>query len=386
MQHADKNRASKSESHSPSGRTSALGISQPCIDISPEATTQRQLAQTIAQSPNVVTKQNSRTAIHNSPRMLTQRQQLQNQFGAIAQLKANTCGNGTLPSLAGPTPQHTDVSVSEVAQRLEYKVNALSTKTAQRQRSAQPLVHLDAEALQCMRDRKFQESEEEYSTKRNIYLEHVAKGRKAWDMLQEVLTNEESQDVQTKADFVKRYGVTEVADSEVPSPAKSRIENKSGFLSLDTGKKGEKETAYRNSVNPLTGVIVGESNYAEKDPGVGRLPNSEILYHQYKMAMEVNEKHKGIESGSLSNLNKIVRNSIQGANAITVLDMCSMKMNEKLQGKTFMPGEDDFFAILGTDNGKSAAFLLKDHPNEVGWKTITNITASQSWIEINIGA
>jgi hypothetical protein len=48
---------------------------------------------------------------------------------------------------------------------------------------------------------------------------------------------------------------------------------------------------------------------------------------------------------------------------------------------------DEFYAILGTENCKGVAFLLKDHRRALGYKDITSIVhKGQSYIRLHLGA
>ena len=47
---------------------------------------------------------------------------------------------------------------------------------------------------------------------------------------------------------------------------------------------------------------------------------------------------------------------------------------EEWPGIKFVPGEDEFQALLGTPHGRGIVWMLVDHPNELGGKTIESIT------------
>lgn len=140
---------------------------------------------------------------------------------------------------------------------------------------------------------------------------------------------------------------------------------------------GPRNRLTKNFVNARGGTLVASYNYADKDTGSlgARLNNSEILWQQYLAGARA----EGLQPDGLK---QIIRSSIQGAPALTVLNMV-LTVKTRSSEHAWTPDNDEFFALLATDNCKGAAYLLKDHKVALGRRSIASIvTKSESYIRI----
>lgn len=154
---------------------------------------------------------------------------------------------------------------------------------------------------------------------------------------------------------------------------------------------------YNNKVDLEDKIIIASVNYATKDPAriadskkaeeekrklsleekLG-LPNSEILWQQYR---EVAKFHHKADSNddeavvqSLKNINQITRAQVSNLTTLKVAYIADENQPPKYFNppKTWTPENEEFKALLGTPNVKSAVFLLNDHMDQLG-KTIESI-------------
>ncbi|MBE8520411.1 hypothetical protein ILP97_23450 [Amycolatopsis sp. H6(2020)] len=196
-----------------------------------------------------------------------------------------------------------------------------------------------------------------------VYEQHVANGTRYRDSLRnalmernsaEAVAAEKLRDEGYDRQFRTDYQVRQV---DFASYAKARS---------DSGP----DYPYHNNVEPDGSgghLINAMHNYAKDDAnGTNRLPNSEILWQQFKSI-----------AGESADLSLIIRNEI--ANVATLVTIYLAYSNGEVPTtdlKAWKPDTEEFLAVLGTENAKSAAFLLKDHAHRIG-KTIYDIQTSK---------
>ncbi len=232
-----------------------------------------------------------------------------------------------------------------------------------------------------MRPQKLQETDEQYAEKKKLFEDSRGKGKKLYDDLMQVVSSPETaQDRDLDAEFEARYFTTEKARVSVPSNLSEVVPDPRGYTEYSTNTKGMegKPAAYANYVNAKEGVLIGGSNYADKEgqgPGK-RLNNSEILFQQYKMG----------SGGHVEGLKEVVRSSIANQNTMNIINMSHTSLADRTRETMFEAGSDAFYALLAADNCKGISFMLKDHARAFGFKTITSIiTGGESYIRIVLG-
>ncbi|KAJ7775769.1 hypothetical protein DFH07DRAFT_767170 [Mycena maculata] len=146
----------------------------------------------------------------------------------------------------------------------------------------------------------------------------------------------------------------------------------------------EDDVAYENYFDVAHGLIVGASNYNDiffniptskhPDPDLPEMTSANSLH----WAQFVGEQYKSLR-GSLADLQHILRFDID--NKVTqgiIKQALTVDPPLPVQGKWTVitptgPTEDLFTALLGTNNGQGAGFMLKDYKSTMRGKTIQAI-------------
>lgn len=148
---------------------------------------------------------------------------------------------------------------------------------------------------------------------------------------------------------------------------------------------------YQNTINFESGTIEADSNFAyevddydwtptKSDKALIEnqgLPGSEILWQQAKLAAKRHlpgGTNTEIED-ELKKISTISRRSVINHETIVVLTMAYPDGKFWPEVESFKPGDDDFFAVLGTPNARSSARFLIDHMDQLE-KTIDRIDAN----------
>ncbi|HEX8241777.1 MAG TPA: hypothetical protein VF574_18730 [Allosphingosinicella sp.] len=211
----------------------------------------------------------------------------------------------------------------------------------------------------------------------------VAKGRQLYASMEAGLAKAKP-DKDTSLAYKARYETDSKEGTPPNQWARAGAFDKTTKLAR-TRAIGTEATAYENYVDVTKGVIGASYNYADKDlfeghQKEGRLNNSEILWNQYAAAVEA-------EGGNPSGLNSIYRLSL-ASNAQTIMDLMTWRGRKLLgsrQGMEFGPNDDEFYALLATDNCKGITFLVVDHANALGRKKIIRIWAQKESMRIDLG-
>jgi len=149
---------------------------------------------------------------------------------------------------------------------------------------------------------------------------------------------------------------------------------------------------YDNAIDTAEGSISADWNYANRDPArisdadhrdeegyVTRgLPNSEILWRQY---FEASKQRfwffkKSRAKAAMTELNTLKRHGVQNSVSLQAGYMALPDGVTYQTAHTWLPGSDEFNAVLGTPNCSGAAFMLGDHVDETGGKSIRHIRAT----------
>jgi hypothetical protein len=231
-----------------------------------------------------------------------------------------------------------------------------------------------------------------------IYDENLAKGIRYWDNLKNAndsfkgndnsgfLKTQEKKQKDYNAKFDKNYihKVEEIKNSKDISVSSIGLAHKK-----DKGYKG-KDIPYANEVSFEDNSITASHNYAERDRAREQdvnkkgekgykprgLPNSEILWQQYKLAARSHSKiHKDSKAKDLiKGLSVVKRRQVQNTSTQMTILFALPDDKTDLEGShAWQAGSEEFLAMLGTPNCSGAAFLLADHVNELEGKSITEI-------------
>ena len=166
-------------------------------------------------------------------------------------------------------------------------------------------------------------------------------------------------------------GWTVLPFSDGPEAPIDGVETMFGTLGISTGNQyysryasspfrtvGDQSvrTEYANSYGPKSGVIVAEDNKRAGGYIAWSLVTAMIWADTCSQA-----------GSSASGLQYVFRDNIVNTDTKSFIDKVGM-------GKTFLPNSDGFNALLGSANGKGVAYLLLQHSNLVGKKTIKQVT------------
>ena len=120
-------------------------------------------------------------------------------------------------------------------------------------------------------------------------------------------------------------------------------------------------TQFANSYGAQAGVIIAEDNK--------RIKGSKIAWSTVT-AMIWEDTCKNVDKTDPKSLKYIFRDNI--------VNKATPGFIDKVGIKAFKPGEEGFFALLGSENGKGAAYLLLQHSGIIGKKTIKEIVTYKS--------
>lgn len=161
-----------------------------------------------------------------------------------------------------------------------------------------------------------------------------------------------------------------------------------GYLGEVPPADNEMTGQYENRIDLDTGTIIADNNKGTKDPlEKNRLPNSEVLWQQYRAVAKQQLGADFPESKAMSSISKIIRHIVANAESQRVVFMAYPDGEAWKDGndRDWLPHTEEYNAILGTPNGQSAAYMLLDHFEEIGEKTLGIIrTTGSRDIEINL--
>jgi len=130
-----------------------------------------------------------------------------------------------------------------------------------------------------------------------------------------------------------------------------------------------------------SGTILAMINFQERDTwprgDPHRLPWSELTWQTWSKAAG---PQRGFPNSDIGNLQYVLRQNVQNKGTMSVVEQAHSKngipndqMGEFEEDPTNVEKSNAFYALLGTDNIKGVAFMLKDHHNEAGNKVIKKI-------------
>ncbi len=168
----------------------------------------------------------------------------------------------------------------------------------------------------------------------------------------------------------KNYEEAQRIGHEFDTEISSEIDDGEGNIEYGmlTQHKTDGGNFYQNDIELPSGKIKADSNQA----GDNKFPpsNSEVLWLQYSMALD-HYKEKYAKTKGAASLSEILRKNV--TNEETQAVMWMVYDNNDQTEKAVAATSEDGKALLGTPNGKSSVWLLHDHLEEIGNKTITSI-------------
>ena len=234
----------------------------------------------------------------------------------------------------------------------------------------------------------------------STYDDALEKGRELWDKVQDALSGvgsagDHDRYEQSWQEYYRSIAIERDSDIDVRTRGFADV----GKAVVPDREEDPKSFPYQNIYNPRTGEIYASRNYKkrlDRAPKDSKLPNSEMLWRQYGMASEIMYPgDPSTISAAYQRLKKITRSSVVNSQTKIVTAMCYE--DGETGEKTWTKQDEEFYALLGTENVKSAAYMIIDHAATMGNKTILNITTRLSGslddglrgatlhIEINLG-
>ena len=156
----------------------------------------------------------------------------------------------------------------------------------------------------------------------------------------------------------------------------------------------DQDFLYSNSFDTESGVFHASVNYRDLDQESAdeeelspALPNSEIIWHQHKLAQQIARQKasgEGDDNFRPSRFNAISREQISNEQTLDTIFMSDggsqAVKNEKV---TIEDGKNpDAWALLGTPNGTSSLWLLMQHGHEEGATDIESVTYTKDGLLI----
>ncbi|WP_144395265.1 hypothetical protein [Pleionea sediminis] len=138
----------------------------------------------------------------------------------------------------------------------------------------------------------------------------------------------------------------------------------------------------------INGTIVATSNFRDKDSNVGAkgnsVPNNISIWGQYMVTLNDWSRRSGNDIASaLKNLKSIRRKEISNDETMEVITQFFSEDMIKDKSVTLDPGDDRFFSIIGTPNGKSVVRMLSERKGVLN-KDIESVSLFKDGIGISL--
>lgn len=187
-------------------------------------------------------------------------------------------------------------------------------------------------------------SDEEIAlAKKPAYEECLKKGKERAERLKTEKPKGRADNQTQRDEFFKLYSITDADPKSYPGSQQAQL-------------LGDLGGTY---INKLQTGHIGAENNAHVTPGQSLLSNSEILYQMYK---HQTSKEK---TPALDKLSRINVASGNGSAVVIYIQYLEKKEKKNETGVTVKDGDDYFYALLGTDNGNAAEWLIRDHGEEL---------------------
>ncbi len=200
------------------------------------------------------------------------------------------------------------------------------------------------------------------------YLAKVAKGKKNLVKFAAALEQSEGKDVDNAADFERQYVTS----------AYGKTKDGKVTVASEQGASNNAADRYRAPyVNEVAGwgeTLVASQNRKDLDQksrealsmgARGVMSNSDVLFHQYRLAKSM------MKASKKKPLKHVIRNNVAEKTTRPIMEY--IKNTEEKQSVTCLEGTNHFLAILGTPNGSGVLWMVKDHGTELGVEGILKI-------------
>ncbi len=243
-----------------------------------------------------------------------------------------------------------------------------------------------------------------------MYTTNLQKGTGYWQDLQVAINNYrnwETRPQATNSNTVKRTGYDQLFNANYSNTLENKTNDKyhvssEGYDSANAQKPvvptGQNKGNYSNLFDLGKGTIHAKWNFgAELDRDTGQVlyykddalgakkgvNNSEILWQQYKLAAKQKYQTDNEVKQAMKSITRIKRETVINDETKETVYMAYPDGEDwDTTKKEWQPGQEEFFAILGTPNAKSSVFFLKDHMDEIE-KTIRQIKTSGGSLKID---
>jgi hypothetical protein len=232
-----------------------------------------------------------------------------------------------------------------------------------------------------------------FTAQSEAYARSLANGRTKWALLQGQLARYGSDRREALVTELneKRAGYARTWNEHYPTKYINKdggVEaHTRGVKDLESGPQTDK-LPYFNKPDPESNTIEAVANYAEKDEaaaaGLG-LRNSEVLWRQY---LDVARQHYRVNAENraqkkVGELERMQRSQVTTPVTRQVVNFAypdgeswnnwETRPALALTNRVWQSDQEEFKAILGTQNVLPALWLLMDHMDELGGKTIASI-------------
>ena len=222
------------------------------------------------------------------------------------------------------------------------------------------------------------------------YHQSLANGRAKWNLLNAQLDQYFSKDSNLLIEHIKAKRAE--FDARWNTYYKTKYIEKDGAIEAHTrGVKAQNEPnphklPYFNKLHPKTNTIEAVAVYAEKDEARDTdhgLKSSEIMWQQY-LSVIMNQYRYQSKELAMQKMKEIERSQISQVTTPATRLVVEFAYPDGEQwinkhglqngvNKKWFPYQEEFFAILGTQNVMPTVWLLIDHMDELNGKTISSI-------------
>lgn len=223
------------------------------------------------------------------------------------------------------------------------------------------------------------------------YHQSLANGRAKWNRLNAQLDQYFSRDSNLLVEYLREKRAE--FDAKWSTYYKTKYLERDGAIEAHTrGVKAQNEDPnphklpYFNKLHPKTNTIEAVAVYADKDEARDtghRLNSSEIMWQQY-LSVVMNQYRFQSKELAIQKMQEIENSQISQVTTPAtrlVVEFAypdDQRWLNKFGGpngvdKKWFPNQEEFFAILGTQNVVPTVWLLMDHMDELNGKTITSI-------------
>lgn len=135
---------------------------------------------------------------------------------------------------------------------------------------------------------------------------------------------------------------------------------------------------YKSRVDIAAREITAETHVRSTEPN--EIAGSEILLGQYRLMARIKGLH------ATPPLKRLIRYNVTGPSGKPIVEYIHGSSDQLMSTKEFTPSNDEFFALLGTENLTSAVFLVRQHGLELGIAGIEKLTLAGNVVVVHFRA